>query len=87
MKNEKEINFKLNEKNVMLTAFNTLLSFVRTSLVCLSVAFAFMKLDKINPIDFFTVTMFVLSAVVLTWGIIIFVNAKQFCKNQEKNSD
>ena len=84
---KQKINFKLNAKNVILTALNTSLSFVRTALVCLSVAFAFMKIDKENPIDAFTIIMFVFSAVFVIWGIVVYVKAKTFCNNQEKNSE
>ena len=86
MQNNK-INFNLNAKNVILTALNTSLSFVRTALVCLSVAFAFMKIDKTNPIDAFTITMFVLSGIFVVWAVIIYFRAKAFCMEQEKNSD
>lgn len=61
---------ELSKKRTMLSAKRTLLSHVRTALVVLSLAFAFMKLEKEKPIDAFTIILFVLSGVFLIVGII-----------------
>ena len=60
----------LAKKRTMLACMRTMMSFFRTAVVCLSLAFAFMKLDKEHPIDGFTIALFVISGLVFVWGIV-----------------
>lgn len=68
----------LAKKRTMLAGVRTLLSHIRTSIVILSLAFAFMKLDKNNPIDALTIVLFVLSGVFLIIGVIDFFATKKY---------
>lgn len=63
----------LNAHTAMLASIRTFLSYVRTTLVCFSVAFASMQLNKTHPIDDFTILMFTLSGVFLVLGILTLV--------------
>ncbi len=74
----------LSLKRTALSCKRTLLSHFRTSLVCLSVAFAFIKLDKENPIDGFTITMIVLSALFLIAGVVEYIF---YIKNLKKHKE
>ena len=65
----KDIKTRLSKERTLLAGTRTLLAYIRTSLVCISVAFAFIKLDKNDPIDWFTIVLFVLSGLFLVIGI------------------
>ncbi len=66
----KDIKTTLSKERTILAGTRTLLSYIRTSLVCISVAFAFIKLDKNNPIDWLTITLFVFAGIFFALGTI-----------------
>ncbi|MFI3228741.1 MAG: DUF202 domain-containing protein [Bacillota bacterium] len=59
----------LSAKRTTLANKRTFLSYFRTSVGCLSVAFAFIKLHENEPIDPFTIILFVLSGIFMIVGI------------------
>ncbi len=81
-------NLQLAQKRTKLANIRTFLSYIRTSLLSLSVALAFVKLDKENPLDFYSITLLIFSAIFLIIGLVNFfitnhsilskVNEKQF---------
>ena len=73
----------------MLAATRTLLSHFRTTAVIISLAFAIMKLNQNEPIDAFTIILFVLSGLFLVMGFVDFFVTKYYIKNlfSDDNSD
>lgn len=71
MKNNDDFStLNLAKERTKLAGVRTSLSFVRTMLVCLSVAFAFMKIDKNKPIDTFTIILFIVSGICFVLAIL-----------------
>lgn len=61
---------ELSKKRTILASRRTLLAYFRTSIVCISLSFAYMKIDRTNPIDAFTIILFCLSGIFLIVGLI-----------------
>jgi len=61
---------ELSKKRTILASRRTLLSYIRTSIVCISLSFAYMKIDKSSPIDAFTIILFCLSGFFLIVGLV-----------------
>ena len=77
---------QLSKKSTRLASIRTFLSYIRTALVCLSVAFGFMKIDKNQPIDAFTIILFILSAISIIFGIITIISTNNLI-NKISNDD
>lgn len=63
-------NLELAKKRTHLADMRTFLSYVRTSLLSLSVALAFIKLDKEKPLDVYSISLLALSGIILVIGVI-----------------
>ncbi len=68
--NTQQNEFELAVKRTILSNKRTFMTYFRTSIGCLSVAFAFIKLHEDDPIDPFTICLFVLSGFFMVVGVV-----------------
>ena len=82
--NSTEKQYELAKKRTELSYQRTSQSYFRTALTCISVAFAFIKLDKKHPFDGFTIFLFVIALACILASILIFTFMKIFFNKIDK---
>lgn len=76
--------YKLSKKRTLLAAERTALSYVRTCLVCFSVALTLLKIDTTRPVDGYIVVMIVLSFLSLVGAVLTLVINREFIHKVEQ---
>ncbi|MGN1223140.1 MAG: DUF202 domain-containing protein [Christensenellales bacterium] len=82
----KKTKILLSEKSTKLAGKRTLLSYIRTSVVCISLAIGFIKLDKEHPFDFATITLFCFAGFFLIFGFIDYFLTVHYIKSLTENT-